>query len=113
MSAGLWEGMHLLDTAWSADVGEEYHGPHVEMRQPACQEIEWRQVKQPVGRVRVISHTCECRATVYELCGLGGGYFVRRTIRGPRGGVQVAESPAVNAGRAGALWFAVLRGRAR
>lgn len=112
MSAGLWEGMHLLDTALSPDTGEEYHGPHVEMRRAVCEPIEWRTVQGPPAVVRVLTHTCECRATTYELCGLGGGYFIRRTTRGPSGD-RVEESPMLNAGRAGRLWFELLRGRAR
>jgi hypothetical protein len=81
-------------------------------RKLGCESIEWRRIPPPRDRVRVLSHTCECLATLYELCGLRGAYFVRRTTRGP-GGDEVAESPRLIAGQAGDLWFRLLRGHAR
>lgn len=112
----LWDSMHLLAVVrWSPMLPEEYHGPHAANRQGACERIEWTAVSRPLARARVLSHTCECLATVYELCGLGGGYFIRRTTRGPSGpaGDVVHESAHLPAARTGDLWFRLLRGRAR
>ncbi|MGK5551701.1 hypothetical protein ACSNOI_08805 [Actinomadura kijaniata] len=59
-----------------------------------------------------MTHTCECLATVYELCAVGGNYFIRRTVRGPDGD-QVHETSRTRQRRAEELWFRLLRGRAR
>ena len=97
---------------WCADGPEKFHGPHVPVRRAGCAGIAWRRVHPPLERVRVVAHTCECRATVFELCGRGGAYLIRRTTRGP-GGPVVEESAALPAKAAEDLWFRLLRGLAR
>jgi hypothetical protein len=89
------------------------------MRRDCFEPIEWQRVPDvdtPVlGRlapVRVLAHTCECLATVYELCALGGAYFIRRTVRGPED-VQSCDSPHTRQRKAERLWFLLLRGQAR
>jgi hypothetical protein len=105
---------------WPENPAEEFHGPHVAQRKAAFEPIEWQRVKLGGDAARVLSHTCECLAVQYELCSLGGAYFVRRTTRGDSGAEHdaprpdvVHESPRGVAARTGDLWFRLLRGLAR
>jgi hypothetical protein len=109
----LWRSSHCPNSGeWSSEVGEDAHGPHVAMRRAGFEPLHWRPFRDDGGRVRVISHTCECLATLYELCGAGGACFIRRTVRGPSGDMS-SESPRVDLGRTEERWFRLLRGRAR
>lgn len=105
---------------WSDNPADEFHGPHVARRKAGFEAIEWQRAALRNDAARVLSHTCECLATQYELCSLGGAYFIRRTTRGasgadgeaPRADV-VHESPRGVAARIGDLWFRLLQGLAR
>jgi hypothetical protein len=111
--SGPWPAMHTVDgTPWSPDGPQDYHGLHIARRRQGYEPIEWRQIRGPRDTVRVITHTCECLATLYELCALGGTYFIRRTIRGESRD-EVHESPRLIPGRTGGLWFRLLHGHAR
>ena len=108
-----WRSSHRDGEAvWSPDgagPAEEYHGPHVVMP-PGREPVEWRPVRDALDAARVVAHTCECRAVMYELCGWGGAYFIRRTVHGSQGD-QVAESPRVRLAVAEEWWSRLLRGR--
>ncbi|MBW8485115.1 hypothetical protein [Actinomadura parmotrematis] len=115
----LWRSGFFADTPWAPGGDAEFHGPHVAMRRAGFEVVEWRVIGEPdapvlgpAERLRTLAHTCECRATLYELCSLGGHYFIRRTVRGPSGN-EVAESPRIRHGKAVDLWFRLLRGVAR
>lgn len=109
----LWDFMHSDGgPEWTPGSDEGYHGRHVRERRRDCESIHWQRRRPPLTRTRVLTHTCECRATIYELCARGGAYFIRRTTRGPRG-IEVDESPHVIAREAGELWSKPLSGRAR
>lgn len=58
-----------------------YHGPHAASRQPDAEVVVWHTPDTFVERVRVVRHTCECRARIYELCAAGGLAWVRVTDR--------------------------------
>jgi hypothetical protein len=105
------------DVAWSPDaisgeVDAEYHGPHVTRRRAGCESIGWRSMHDRHPKIRVLSHTCECLATFYELCSRGGSYFIRRTVRGPDDR-KVTVSPDLPRKRAEDLWWRLLQGLAR
>ncbi|MGI5160141.1 hypothetical protein [Microbispora sp. CA-102843] len=59
-------------------------------------------------RVRVRRHTCECKATIYELCSAGGLLFIRRTKRGKK--VEIRETERLVAARMEELWVRLLSG---
>ncbi|MER5321193.1 hypothetical protein [Streptosporangium roseum] len=92
--------------------GERHHGHHVAPLQAAHEAIDWRPEVPRGDRVRVKEHTCDCRATFYELCRAGGLMFVRRTHR-LRGAVTVHESPWALSKEVEALWLRLLIGSAR
>ncbi len=60
--------------------------------------------------MRVHRHTCECKATIYELCSAGGLMFIRRTKRGVK--VEVRESERLVSARMRLLWLRLLSGEA-
>ncbi|MFB9882891.1 hypothetical protein ACFFMN_33670 [Planobispora siamensis] len=76
------------------------------------ERIDWRGEQARAARVRIREHTCDCKATFYELCQAGGLMFIRRTHRGPAG-VVVHESPWIPAKEAQELWLRLLSGSAR
>ncbi len=115
----LWRSGFFAEVPWTSEQDQEFHGPHVAMRRPGFEAIQWRRVRgaeAPVlgskERFRVVSHTCECLATLYELCAVGGVYFIRRTVRGPVDD-EVWESPRNRLRSVEDLWVRLLRGRAR
>ncbi|MFI7708779.1 hypothetical protein [Nonomuraea sp. NPDC049480] len=59
----------------------DFHGPHVDSPQPGHIKLTWYEPTRRAQRIRVVSHTCECRRTTYELCAAAGQGFVRRTDR--------------------------------
>ena len=61
----------------------DYHGAHVAIRAAGHEPIQWHRIHSTPESARVIAHTCECKATIYELCNRGGGHYIRRTTRGP------------------------------
>jgi hypothetical protein len=89
-----------------------FHGMHVAPLQARHVLVEWRPARPRCDRVRVRRHTCDCRATFYELCQAGGLYFVRRTHR-QDGNVVVHESPWTTAMEGEELWQCLLLGEAR
>ena len=91
---------------------ERHHGHHPGLLQVRHELIDWRPELSRAGQVRVKEHTCDCRATFYELCQAGGLMFVRRTRR-LKGAVDVHESPWVVARVTQALWLRLLMGSAR
>ncbi|MEV0971040.1 hypothetical protein [Microtetraspora glauca] len=94
------------------DLPPPFHGVHVAPLQRERDEIHWLQPTPRCTRVRVHEHTCECKATIYELCQAGGLTFIRRTVRGPDGPV-VHEGPWLIAAKAERLWQHLLLGQAR
>ncbi|WP_203863204.1 hypothetical protein [Planobispora rosea] len=89
-----------------------YHSRHVGVLQAEHEKIEWRAERPRADRVRVREHTCDCKATFYELCQAGGLMFIRRTHR-VMGKATVSESPWVLAKEAQELWLGLLMGSAR
>lgn len=59
----------------------DFHGPHVEPPVPGHLKLSWHEPTSRASRIRVVSHTCECKATTYELCAAAGQGFVLRTDR--------------------------------
>ncbi|WP_327587849.1 hypothetical protein OHA25_13270 [Nonomuraea sp. NBC_00507] len=59
----------------------DFHGPHVEPPKPGHVILPWYEPANRAQRIRVVSHTCECQVTTYELCTAAGLGFVRRTNR--------------------------------
>ncbi|GIH77679.1 hypothetical protein [Planobispora longispora] len=94
-----------------APVGR-YHSHHVGVLQAEHERIDWRVERPRADRVRVREHTCDCRATFYELCQAGGLMFVRRTHRA-MGKTAVHESPWAPAKETQKLWLRLLMGGAR
>ncbi|MGV9772926.1 hypothetical protein [Streptosporangium sp. NPDC003464] len=92
--------------------GERHHGHHLGPLQAVHELIDWRPERPRADRVRVKEHTCDCRATFYELCQAGGLMFVRRTHR-LRGAVTVHESPWALSRQVEELWLRLLMGSAR
>jgi hypothetical protein len=89
-----------------------FHGVHVAPEQEAHEKIPWRKPAPRCSRVRVRRHTCECRATLYELCMAGGLVLIRRTIW-KVGGPIVAETDWLQSRRAEELWQRLLVGESR
>ncbi|GIH24262.1 hypothetical protein Aph01nite_25720 [Acrocarpospora phusangensis] len=92
--------------------GYEVHGLHVAPAQPGCEALLWLPPVPRTDRTRVRQHTCECRATIYELCQAGGLRFIRRTVRGPDGS-RIHETERVVTARAEQVWLRLLLGQAR
>jgi hypothetical protein len=80
----------------------DYHGPHVATQALDHEPIEWHQVHGPLETSRVITHTCECKTTIYELRNLGGAHYIRRTTRGSI--PQIHESPKTIPKHTAQLW---------
>jgi hypothetical protein len=59
----------------------DFHGPHAEPPKPGHVKLTWYEPAHRTHRIRVLSHTCECRRTTYELCIAAGQGFVRRKNR--------------------------------
>ncbi|MFF4772512.1 hypothetical protein ACFY05_06605 [Microtetraspora fusca] len=89
-----------------------FHGIHVAPLQKAHEKLEWWEPLPRASRVRVHLHTCECKATVFELCQAGGLKFVRRSVRGPES-VIVHETEWLRVVKAEQLWQRILLGEAR
>ncbi|MDA0632519.1 hypothetical protein OUY22_03755 [Nonomuraea sp. MCN248] len=68
----------------AADELADFHGPHVGPPWPGRTKLTWHEPFSRASRIRVISHTCECGKTMYELCAAAGLGFVRRTDRAKR-----------------------------
>lgn len=85
----------------------DFHGPHA----ADDESIDWRDPLPRLGRVRVLRHTCECRARAYELCAGGGCAWIRRTDRSPTV-MAVKESCPTSYREAGDLWEKLLSGEA-
>lgn len=74
--------------------------------------IKWSDPAPSRSALRVRRHTCECKATRYELCSGAGLVHLRRTVRSPDGRL-VSVSPWLRPAEAEQLWDGLLRGRAR
>ncbi|MBE1587958.1 hypothetical protein ACFPOI_39330 [Nonomuraea angiospora] len=59
----------------------DFHGPHVHLPKPDRIKLTWNEPANRAPRIRVVSHTCECKITTYELCSAAGQGFIRRTNR--------------------------------
>ncbi len=94
------------------DLPAPYHGMHVAAVQAGHEKVRWYAPVPRSDRIRVREHTCDCKATIYELCCSGGLLFVRRTVRGPNGPVT-HESERLITARAESLWRGILLGQAR
>ncbi|GAA4571025.1 hypothetical protein [Planotetraspora kaengkrachanensis] len=91
---------------------EEFHGPHPGTRRVNCETLSWHQTNGRVDRIRITAHTCECLATIFELCHAGGLGFVRKTVRREDQAV-VRESDWLNIPSAHGLFLRILLGEAR
>ncbi|GAA3235309.1 hypothetical protein GCM10020216_056910 [Nonomuraea helvata] len=88
----------------------DFHGPHVEPPLPGHVTLTWYDPTPRPPRIRVISHTCECRDTTYELCAAAGQSFVRRTDREKQTVRETAWTLSVTAQR---IFQQILHGEAR
>lgn len=88
----------------------DFHGPHAAPPQPGHLVLAWYQPDRRVLRIRVVSWTCECRPTTYELCGAAGQGFVRRIDRDKR---TVHETSWTLTAAARHTFEQILRGEAR
>ncbi|MEQ4725143.1 hypothetical protein [Nonomuraea sp. B19D2] len=88
----------------------DFHGPHIEPPLPGHFKLTWHEPTNRVARIRVVSHTCECRRTTYELCSAAGQGFVRRTDREKR---TVHETSWTLSAAARHTFEQILRGEAR
>jgi hypothetical protein len=74
--------------------------------------LVWQPPFCGVGRVCVLAWTCDCRATVYELCPVGGQAFIRSTLqREPEH--EIKETHRWPLRHARDVWAALLSGEAR
>jgi hypothetical protein len=92
-------------------VTPDFHGPHAADGGSDAGSIDWGDPLPRFVRVRVLRHTCECRARVYELCAAAGRAWIRRTHRSPTVTV-VKESHPTSYREAGELWEKLLSGKA-
>lgn len=113
-----WTTARDMPTLLGHGVGErivitltECFSPHAAPVQEQYVRIRWRAAANSEERVRVIAWTCDCRATVYELCHAGGQAHLRRTCR--RAQAVIHESYRWTFNEADELWAALLRGEAR
>lgn len=90
----------------------DFHGLHLGVRRADAERVEWCDPVPRFDRVRVLRHTCECRARVYEFCAAGGLAWVRRTDR-LAAGPTVKESHPGSYGEVEKLWERLLTGEAR
>lgn len=88
----------------------DFHGPHVEPPQPGHVKLTWYEPTSRAPRIRVISHTCECQETTYELCAAAGKGFVRRTDRAEQ---TVRETSWTLTATAAQIFTQILHGEAR
>ncbi|GIH72829.1 hypothetical protein Mth01_50820 [Sphaerimonospora thailandensis] len=89
-----------------------FHGPHVAPLRAVHEKVVWRKPTARCARVRVRSHTCECRSVIYELCSAGGLMFIRRTARMSKG-MDVRETEWLLTAKAAVPWQRLLVGQAR
>ncbi|MEV0612884.1 hypothetical protein AB0I81_06125 [Nonomuraea sp. NPDC050404] len=88
----------------------DFHGPHVDPPLPGHIKLTWYEPTGRVPRVRVVSHTCECRETTYELCAAAGRGFVRRTDRVEENVREIAWTSIATATR---IFHQIMHGEAR
>lgn len=74
--------------------------------------LVWLSPDRRTARLRVITWTCRCRATLYELCQAGGQGFIRRTFQ-LEGSPEVHETYRWPIRQASDIWRALLSGEAR
>lgn len=86
--------------------------PHVPAPQGGHTRLVWLTPDRGMARLRVITWTCRCRATLYELCQAGRQGFIRRTLR-LDGSPEVRETYRWPIRQAGDIWRALLSGEAR
>lgn len=91
---------------------DECLSPHLTMAQRDHHRLDWRQPYLALERVRPVTWTCFCRATVYELYEGGGRAFLRRTVQ-LDDSPETRETPLIPISKARAIWTALLSGRAR
>jgi hypothetical protein len=76
------------------------------------EKIRWYVPTRRGGRIKIRERTCECKATVYELCQVGGLAFVRRMIRDQENPLS-HESGWLAYARVEKIWYQILTGQAR
>ncbi len=93
-------------------ISNECLSPHVAMRRREHMELIWHAPFCGVSHVRVLAWTCECRATIYELCQAGGQAFIRSTLQcEPEH--EIKETYRWPLREARDVWAALLSGEAR
>jgi hypothetical protein len=103
----------IIRSALEVDMSEEeVHSRHVAPLRKKHVVIEWSDPAPCRSAIRVRNSTCECMATVYELCSGAGLVHLRRMVRTPDG-LRVSASPWLRPAEAEQLWEDLLRGRAR
>ncbi|MEO3791301.1 hypothetical protein ABGB14_13945 [Nonomuraea sp. B10E15] len=88
----------------------DFHGPHVEPPLTGHVKLTWYAPVSRTPRIRVMSHTCECRVTTYELCAAAGLGFVRRSDRQKKTVHETVWTSTANARR---TFDQILNGEAR
>ncbi|SDL87611.1 hypothetical protein [Nonomuraea jiangxiensis] len=58
---------------------DRFHSIHVPEPNPDYPPLRWEPLRPHGDRARVRDYTCSCQPTYYELCQIGGEYFIRRT----------------------------------
>lgn len=105
------EPQPVLRTRENRGLLETCAAKHVRPRANTAVELDWTRVWNPPA-ARVSEHTCErCRLVSYELCRIGGAYFVRRYDRATSAAV-IHETAHVRQLRVEHWWRAVLAGAA-
>ncbi|GAA4512409.1 hypothetical protein GCM10023096_20650 [Nonomuraea ferruginea] len=89
----------------------DFHGPHAAAGGFDAESIDWRDPLPRFGRVRVLRHTCERRARVYEFCAAAGLAWIRRTDRSSTV-VFVEESRPTSYGEVAKWWEKLFSGEA-
>lgn len=90
----------------------DFHGPHVDPRRAGAGRVDWSKPVPRFDRVRVLRHTCECKARIYELCVAGGLAWIRQTDRLESVPV-VRESAPRPLGEVEEVWKKLLAGQVR
>jgi hypothetical protein len=88
----------------------DFHGPHFGPPQANYVQLTWHEPTLRARWIRVVSHSCECSRTLYELCAAGGQGFVRRTDRAEG---TTHETAWMLTAAARSLYERILRGEVR
>ncbi|GLX03311.1 hypothetical protein Misp03_02380 [Microbispora sp. NBRC 16548] len=91
---------------------DECLAPHVPLAQRGHIKLAWHEPFCGSGRARILAWTCDCRATIYELCQAGGQAFIRSTLQSEPE-YEMKETYRWPLREARDVWAALLSGEAR